>query len=149
VGSQTLTFPQRIFKHFKCESVFLEGPEDDSTRIETCCLSTIIHVIKVLSCLTDTSLYIYIGYIFAQKGTNLPVDLPLTSLKTWIISNTAVGTWNPKHCVFITNTDQSTLFMAAIASCPDDHRKDKNTLCVGNGKIGDIYIYIYTITTGP
>jgi len=35
-------------------------PEDDSIRIETCCPSTIINIIKVLLCLTDTSLYIYI-----------------------------------------------------------------------------------------
>ena len=27
-------------------SVFLEGPEDDSMRIETCCPNTIINIIK-------------------------------------------------------------------------------------------------------
>jgi hypothetical protein len=35
VGSQTLTF------------LILEGPEDDSVRIETCCPNTIINTIKV------------------------------------------------------------------------------------------------------
>ena len=34
--------------------VFLEGPEDDSIRIETCCPNTIINIIKFLLCLTDT-----------------------------------------------------------------------------------------------
>ena len=36
----------------------MEGLEDDSIRNETCCPSTIINIIKVLLCLTDTSLYI-------------------------------------------------------------------------------------------
>ena len=27
-------------------SIFLEGPEDDSIRIETCCPNTIINIIK-------------------------------------------------------------------------------------------------------
>ena len=40
-------------------SIFLEGPEDDSIRIETCCPSTIINI-KVLFCLIDISLYFYI-----------------------------------------------------------------------------------------
>jgi len=35
-----------IFKHFKQGSIFLEGPEDDSIRIETFCPSTIINIIK-------------------------------------------------------------------------------------------------------
>jgi len=34
--------------------------EDDSIRIETCCPNTIISIINVLMCLTDTSFYIYI-----------------------------------------------------------------------------------------
>ena len=54
VGSQTLRFlkivsvwdPTAHFKHCKCGSVFLEGPEDDSIRIETCCPNTIINTIK-------------------------------------------------------------------------------------------------------
>ena len=29
-----------------CGSIFLEGPEDDSIRIETCCPITIINIIK-------------------------------------------------------------------------------------------------------
>jgi len=36
----------------------LDGPEDDSLRIETCCLNNTHN--KVPLCLTDTSLYIYI-----------------------------------------------------------------------------------------
>jgi len=48
----------------------LEGPEDDSIRIETCCPNTIKNN-KVLLCLTDTSLYIYIcvkhfGMVYIQ-----------------------------------------------------------------------------------
>ena len=48
------------FKHCSVRICILEGPEDDSIRIETCCPNTIINTIKVLLCLTDTSLYIYI-----------------------------------------------------------------------------------------
>jgi len=39
-------------------SVFLEGPEDDSIRIETCCPNTIKKHNKGLLCLTEQSLYI-------------------------------------------------------------------------------------------
>ena len=28
-------------------SIVLEGPEDDSIRIETCCLNTLINIVKV------------------------------------------------------------------------------------------------------
>ena len=38
VGSQTLTF---------LRSIFLEGPEDESIRIETCRPNTTINIIKV------------------------------------------------------------------------------------------------------
>ena len=42
-------------------SIFLEGPEDDPIRIETCFPSTIINIIK-FCCLTDTSVYLtFIG----------------------------------------------------------------------------------------
>jgi len=42
-------------------SIFLEGPEDDSIRIETCSPSTIINTTK-FCCLTDTSVYLmFIG----------------------------------------------------------------------------------------
>jgi len=40
-------------------SIPIEGPEDDSIRIETCYPNTIINIIKFWLCLTDTSLYIY------------------------------------------------------------------------------------------
>jgi len=36
-----------ILKHFKVRILFLEGPEDDSIRIETRRPSTIINIIKV------------------------------------------------------------------------------------------------------
>jgi len=52
--------PTAHFKHCQVRIYILEGPEDDSIRIETCCPNTIINIIKVLLCLTDTSLYIYI-----------------------------------------------------------------------------------------
>ena len=70
-----------------------------------------------------------------------------TSPKTWIFSNTAVRTWNLIHYISFKNSNQSMLLTAAIASCPHDHRKGVKTLCVGNSKIGDMYVYI--ITTGP
>ena len=35
------------FNISKGESIFLEGPEDDSIRIETCCPNTLINTIKV------------------------------------------------------------------------------------------------------
>jgi len=60
IKNVSIVIPQRIFKHFKSGSIFLEEPEDDSVRIETCCLNKIINIIKVLLCLTDTLLYIYI-----------------------------------------------------------------------------------------
>jgi len=50
--------PQRIFKHFKYWSIFLEGPEDDSIRIEICCPSTIINIIKFFLCLTHHCIFI-------------------------------------------------------------------------------------------
>jgi len=40
-------------------SIFLEGPEDDSIRIETCCPDTLINIMKFFLRLTDTSMYIY------------------------------------------------------------------------------------------
>jgi len=48
-----------IFKHFKWWSVFLEGPEDDSIKIETCCPSTIINIIKCVW-LTHYCIFIYV-----------------------------------------------------------------------------------------
>jgi len=39
--------PQRILNIGKLGSVFLEGPEDGSIRIETCCPNTVINIIKV------------------------------------------------------------------------------------------------------
>jgi len=38
--------PQRILNISKQGSIFLEEPEDDTVRIETCCPNTIIHMIK-------------------------------------------------------------------------------------------------------
>jgi len=53
-------YPTAHFKHCYVRICILEGPEDDSVRIETCCPNTIINIRnKVLLCLTDTSLYIY------------------------------------------------------------------------------------------
>jgi len=37
--------PTAHFKHYCGGSVFLQGPEDDSIRIETCCSNTIINII--------------------------------------------------------------------------------------------------------
>jgi len=38
--------PQVLLRIPELGSVFLEGPEDDSIRIETCCPNTIINIIK-------------------------------------------------------------------------------------------------------
>ena len=38
--------PTAHFKHCYVMICNLEGPEDDSTRIETCCPTTIINIIK-------------------------------------------------------------------------------------------------------
>jgi len=81
MGSQTLTFlillciiihfihsyvknvsvwdPTAHFKHCYIRICVLEGPKDDSIRIETCCLNAIINIIKFFF-VFDTSLYIYI-----------------------------------------------------------------------------------------
>ena len=39
--------PTAHFNISKYESVFFEGPEDDSIRIETYCPNTLINIIKV------------------------------------------------------------------------------------------------------
>jgi len=39
--------PTAHFNVYKQGSIFLEGPEDDSVRIETCCPSTIINITMV------------------------------------------------------------------------------------------------------
>ena len=53
--------PQRILNIAKLESVFLEGPEDDSIRIETCCPNTIINIIKCCCIsLTHHCVFIYV-----------------------------------------------------------------------------------------
>ena len=49
--------PTAHFKHCWVRICILEGPEDDSIRIETCCPNTIMKHNKVLLCLTDTSLH--------------------------------------------------------------------------------------------
>ena len=38
--------PTAHFKHCQVRICILEGPEDDSIRIETCCPNTIINIIK-------------------------------------------------------------------------------------------------------
>jgi hypothetical protein len=38
--------PTAHFKHFYVRICILEGPEDDSVRIETCCPNTIINIIQ-------------------------------------------------------------------------------------------------------
>jgi len=47
-------------------SILIKGPEDDSIRIETYCPNKINKPNKVLSCLTDTSLHIYIDVHYAR-----------------------------------------------------------------------------------
>ena len=39
--------PQRILTFLCKDLIFLEGPEDDSIRIEICCPNTLINIIKV------------------------------------------------------------------------------------------------------
>jgi len=39
--------PTAHFKHRYVKICTLEGPEDDSIRIETCCPNTIINIIKI------------------------------------------------------------------------------------------------------
>ena len=51
------------FKHCKVRFCILEGPEDDSIRIEIYCPNTIINIIKFFLCVTDTLFYIYINFI--------------------------------------------------------------------------------------
>ena len=36
----------KLYYVYYCITVFLEGPEDDSIRIETCCPNTILNIIK-------------------------------------------------------------------------------------------------------
>jgi len=53
--------PTAHFKLCEVRICILEGPEDDSIRIETCCPNN-----KVLLCLTDTSLYIYVSTVLRR-----------------------------------------------------------------------------------
>ena len=48
--------------------IFLVVPEDDYIRIETCRPDTIIKIIKMLLCLTDTSLCMFIYICVEQLG---------------------------------------------------------------------------------
>jgi len=53
-------------KHFKLRICFLEGPEDDSVRIETCCPSTIINIIKL--CCVWLILHCIFTYVLNISG---------------------------------------------------------------------------------
>ena len=78
-----------LLRNSKAGSIFLEGPDDGSIRIETCCPSTIINIIKVC-CVWLTHHFIFIVVFWHYHNWNC----------TWRESYASQNTQNFTQSIF-------------------------------------------------